>query len=45
VDEDDLSANELEAVCAAARQRLSNDGSNCGDSEELAGLDGDIDML
>lgn len=52
VDEDDLSAvtcvvtcaSDLEAVCAAAHQRLVHVGCSCDDSDELAGLDGDIDM-
>ena len=44
MDEDYLSADELEAVHAAACQRLSHGGSSCDDSEELAGLDGDIDV-
>ncbi|DBA73987.1 TPA: hypothetical protein ACH3X1_010813 [Trebouxia sp. C0004] len=44
VNEDDLGAAELGAVCAAARKHVSCGGDNCGDSEELAGLNGDIDM-
>jgi len=44
VDEFDRSAYEQEAICAAAHQRLSHGGCSCDDSEELAGLDGDIDM-
>ncbi|DBB04114.1 TPA: hypothetical protein ACH3X1_013164 [Trebouxia sp. C0004] len=44
VNEDDLGAAELQAVCAAARKHVSWGGNNCGDSEELAGSNGDIDM-
>ncbi len=42
MNEDDLGAAELEAV-RAARKHVSCGGTNCGDSEELAGLNGDID--
>ena len=42
--EDDLGAAELEAVCAAARKHVICGGNNCDDTEELAGLNGDIDM-
>jgi len=44
VDADDLGAAELEAFCAAARKHAICGGGSCGDSEELAGLNGDIDM-
>ncbi|DBA94022.1 TPA: hypothetical protein ACH3X1_001674 [Trebouxia sp. C0004] len=37
VNEDDLGAAELS-------KHVSCGGNNCGDSEELAGLNGDIDM-
>jgi len=40
VDEDDLGAAELKAVCEAARQRVSCGGSSWGDSDELAGSNG-----
>ncbi|DBA96087.1 TPA: hypothetical protein ACH3X1_001583 [Trebouxia sp. C0004] len=44
VNEDDLGAAELGAVCTAAHKHVSCGRNNCGDSEELAGLNGDIDV-
>ncbi|DBA76345.1 TPA: hypothetical protein ACH3X1_010056 [Trebouxia sp. C0004] len=44
VNEDDLGAAELGAICAAARKHVSCGGNNCGENEELADLNGDIDM-
>ena len=44
MNQDDLSADDLGAARAAAHQHLSHGESNCGDSKELAGTDGDIDM-
>ena len=44
MNQDDLGAAELEAVCAAAHKHALCGGNNCGDSEELAGSNEDTDM-